>query len=102
EARRVGSAVTATDALRDRIVRAIEDVSHEPGTGTPCELCVETADAVLTALADADPTDIGGRTLTKIQMLEQERDAMQRRTFELAEQIAAARAELPEVLDLLR
>src|SRR5690606_24076356 len=56
----------------------------------------------MAALADANPTDIGGRTLTKIQMLEQQLDAMLRRTFELAEQIAAVRAELPEVLDLLR
>lgn len=49
-------------SLRDRIIRAIEDVSHEPGTGTPCEpceLCAETADAVMAVLADADPTDLG-------------------------------------------
>lgn len=89
------------DALRDRIAQAIESVAHDPG-GRPGELCVETADAVMAALADADPTDLGGRTLTQIRMLEKQRDAMLRRTFELAEQIAAVRAELPEVLDLLR
>lgn len=44
--------------LRDRIAEAIKSVSHEPGDH-PCELCVETADAVLEVLADADPTDLG-------------------------------------------
>lgn len=85
--------ITPSDAphapsLRDRIAAAV----HEE----------QSVDAVLEVLADADPTDIGGRTLSKIRMLEQERDFMQRRTFELSEQVAAARAELPEVLDLLR
>ena len=51
----------STDALRNRIIRAIEDVSHEPGSGTPCELCVGTADAVMAVLANADPTDLGYR-----------------------------------------
>lgn len=46
-------------SLRDRIARAIEAVCHEPGSGTPCDLCLETADAALAVLADADPTDIG-------------------------------------------
>lgn len=49
------------DALRDRIIRAIEDVSHEPGSGTPCDLCIGTADAVMAVLADADLTDLGYR-----------------------------------------
>src|SRR5690606_5944841 len=82
-----GDPVTAP-SLRDRIAQAV----HEE----------QPVDAVLRVLADADPTDIGGRTLTRIRVLERERDAMQRRTFELAERIEAARAELPEVLDLLR
>lgn len=101
--------------LRDRIAAAWSD--HETGMQrpegyVPCScgerftspqaLSEHRADVVLAVLADADPASIGGRTLTTIQMLERERDAMQRRTFELAEQIAAVRAELPEVLDLLR
>lgn len=45
-------------SLRDRIVRAIESVAHEPGD-SPCELCAETADAVMEALADTNPTDLG-------------------------------------------
>lgn len=90
-------------SLRDRIAAAIHGQPLD-GTEHPDDRdCIlRCADDVLAVLADADPTDIGGRTLTQIRMLERERDAMQRRTFELAEQIAAARAELPEVLDLLR
>lgn len=103
------------DALRDRIAAAWSD--HETGSlrpegYVPCRcgqrftspqaLSRHRASVMLEVLADADPTDIGGRTLTTIQMLERERDAMQRRTFELAERIEAVRAELPEVLDLLR
>jgi len=86
-----------TPSLRDRIAELA--IIWDRESIEPAE---DFANAVMGLVADADPTDIGGRTLTKIQMLEQERDAMQRRTFELAEQVAAVRAELPEVLELLR
>lgn len=84
-------------SLRDRIAELA--IVWDRESIEPAE---DFANAVMGLVADADPADIGGRTLTTIQMLERERDAMQRRTFELAEQIAAVRAELPEVLDLLR
>lgn len=84
-------------SLRDRITELA--VIWDRESLEPAE---DFANAVMALVGDADPADIGGRTLTKIQMLERERDAMQRRTFELAERIEAARAELPEVLDLLR
>ena len=47
------TAPSLQDRLRDRIAQAIESVAHDPG-GRPCELCVETADAVLAVLADAE------------------------------------------------
>lgn len=84
-------------SLRDRIAELA--IIWDRESIEPAE---DFANAVMALVADADPADIGGRTLAKIKMLEQQRDAMLRRQFELAEQIAAARAELPEVLDLLR
>lgn len=38
------------DIVRDLIAQAIESVGHEPGGG-PCDLCLETADAVMALIS---------------------------------------------------